>query len=88
MARKTEFKLGHVYIVDYDDHWSDERTYRLAEDGRPPRLRARGLLTHKTSETIVLEHSTHISDRGDKRSDRHGILRVAIRRVQHLGKER
>ena len=85
----TRFKVGHVYIVDYDDHWSTEKQWRSHETGAPMVLRQRGVCIVDTAKTVVLEHNTHMSDEaGDARSDRHGILKFAIRRVQHLGKER
>lgn len=89
MRKLPKFRLGHLYVVDYDDHWSSEKAWRANELGKPMVLRQRGLCTCITTRTVVIEHNTHLSDGpGDARSDRHGILKLAIRHVQHLGKER
>ena len=82
------FKVGHLYVVDYDDHWSVDESYRSHEKGKPPRLRQRGLCIFNGPRVVVIEHNTNLDDEGDLRSDRHGILKSAIVRVQHLGKER
>jgi hypothetical protein len=87
-SKRQRFQIGHVYIVDYDDHWSSESRYRSTENGVPVVLRQRGVCTRDTAKTVVLEHNTHLTDGGDKRADFHGILKFAIRRVQHMGKER
>jgi len=85
---KPKFKLGHLYSIDYDDHYSVDRTYRSAEDGVPCVLRQRGVAIVDTPKMIVLEHNLHVSDKSDKRSDRHAILKSAIIAVRHYGVER
>ena len=87
--KKRQFKIGHIYSVDYDDHWS-ETGYRIDENGSPCQLRQRGVCICETDKTVVIEHNLHLSDRHpkNKRSDRYGILKVAITKVRHYGPER
>lgn len=85
---KHKFKLGHLYSIDYDDHYHTDRTYRSSEDGIPCVLRQRGVAIVESGKMIVLEHNLHVSDQGDRRSDRHAILKSAIIAVRHYGVER
>ena len=87
MKAKNQFKVGHLYSIDYDDHYSVDRSCRSAEDGEPCVLRQRGLALVETAKMIVLEHNLHVSDKADKRSDRHAILKSAIIAVRHYGAE-
>lgn len=85
---KYKFKLGHLYSIDYDDHYHTDRTYRSVEDGIPCVLRQRGVATVESDKMIVLEHNLHVSDQCDKRSDRHAILKSAIVKVRYYGVEK
>jgi len=87
---KRKFKVGHMYAIDYDDHYSTEKAYREEEDGGPMKLRARGVVLLETAKTVVIEYSVHVSDRhaSNKRSDRHGIVKSCIVKVQYFGPER
>jgi hypothetical protein len=60
------------------------------EDARPCVLRARGVLLMESDKAIVLEHNVHMSDSHsvNKRSDRHGIVKSCIVKVQHYGPEK
>lgn len=90
MSRKQRFQLGHLYSVDYDDHYRTEREYRETENATPCVLRQRGIAIKESAKMIVLEHNVHMTDEHstNKRSDRHGIVKSCIIRVQHFGKER
>ena len=91
MTRKgKQFKLGHLYSIDYDDHYGVEKAYREEEDAKPCVLRQRGVCIMESDKMVVLEHNLHVSDRhaSNKRSDRHGILKSCITRVQGFGKEK
>jgi hypothetical protein len=89
MTRKETFKLGHVYSIEYHDHWSSDRVYR--DDIDPDcRLRTRGVCILITPRSIILEHQSVTTDHHatNKRSDHNGILRSAIIKVQHFGPEK
>jgi hypothetical protein len=81
------FKVGHVYAVTYDDHWSIQKVYDDDEDGACPQLRAIGVVTKQTATTVVVEDNRHMTDKpkSNQRHDNHGILLSAIRKVQHFG---
>ena len=53
---KRKFKVGHMYAIDYDDHYSTEKAYREEEDGGPMKLRARGVVLLETAKTVVIEY--------------------------------
>lgn len=86
--RGTRFRLGNVYSIDYDDHWSSERTYRDSVDDEPCRLRSIGRLIKETPRFVILEHQECLSDSHatNKRSDHHGIMKSCITRAQDFGK--
>jgi hypothetical protein len=83
-----KFQIGHIYAIDYDDHYDNSKSYRSSENGQPMVLRERGMLVMETKKMVVLEHGLHVSDKGDQRSDRTGILKLAIVKVQHFGAEK
>jgi len=88
-AKPITFRIGNVYTVEYDDHWHSERTYRDDVDD-DCRLRSRGLCIKITPKSIILEHEMVPSDRHpiNKRSNHHGIRKVAILKAQDFGPER
>ena len=88
--RKAQFKIGHVYSVEFDDHYSIEKAYRDDEDAEPMVLRQRGVCIMESKKIVVIEQHVYVSDRhaSNKRSDRHGIMKSAITRVQHFGPEK
>lgn len=86
--KKQAFIIGHLYVIDYDDHYSAEKAWRSEEVGVPMVLRERGVLIMESDKMVVLEHGTHVSDKHDQRSDRTGILKSAIIGVQNFGKEK
>lgn len=87
MTRKSAIRVGRVYTIDYDDHWSCERIYREDVDGGTCALRTTGVCIHISPKAVVLEHQCVLSDkhRSNKRSDHNGILRSAITRVRDHG---
>ncbi len=94
MSKQTdnhEFKIGHVYSIEYDDHWASTDVYRdyMTED-ETYRLRARGVCIRNNPKTVVLENQLHVTDQHptNKRSGHHGIQKACIVKVQHFGPEK
>lgn len=89
MKRLPKFQTGHVYQVLYDDHWSSDRVYRDSIDNEACALKTTGVCIKETDLFVVLEHGVCESDSHatNKRSTHSGIIKSAIRRVTHYGRE-
>ena len=83
-ARSFAFKLGNVYQVHLDDHFSCRGAPRDAPDMRAPlAMRAIGKLVAVTKTQINLETWGPQDDTGPH--DIHAILLSCIREVHDLG---
>ena len=87
--RKLEFKIGHVYSIEYDDHWESRRLY-VEDIDEDCRLRTRGVCIKNTPRVVILEGQLVVTDASptNKRSDHNGIVKSCITKVQDFGPEK
>lgn len=85
--KKRQLKLGNLYIIEYNDHFSSERAMSTDESNfRPVVLRTVGRLVAITPTHYNLEHSRRID--GDDEAYSHsirGIMTPCVVSITDLG---